>query len=112
MSSRVAYSDIEIPTQTFTAAERLAMYQQIQITSALDVLTKVTEKLTDAATATELLTRLNIAPDRAKAMVTAAATREGISAGDRDFQREVLKQLLSVPAAREAVYNLTDVEDL
>lgn len=84
----------------------------IQITSAIDVLTKVTEKLVDPETAVTLLTRLSLSPDRARAMVAAAANREGISAGDRDFQREVLKSLLAVPQAREAVYNATDIEDL
>jgi hypothetical protein len=34
-------------------------------------------------------------------------TAAGISASDRDFQRDVLKQLLQVPQAREAVYNAT-----
>jgi hypothetical protein len=84
----------------------------IQITSAIDVLTKVTEKLVEPATAIELISRLNIAPDKAKAMVAAAANRQGISTSDREFQREILKTLLTVPAAREAVYNATDIEDL
>lgn len=84
----------------------------IQIASAIDVLTKVSEKLIPNDTAIELITRLNIAPERAKQMVAAAAAREGISPGDRDFQREILKGLLSVPAARETIYNLTDIEDL
>lgn len=84
----------------------------IQITSALDVLNKVTEKLTDSATAEVFLTRLNIPVATAKQMVTAAANRTGISAGDRTFQREMLKLIATVPAAREAVYEATDMEDL
>lgn len=84
----------------------------IQITSAIGVLTQVTEKLIEPATAIELIKRLNIAPDKATAMVNAANSRSGISAGDRDFQREILKILLTVQGAKQVVYNLTDVEDL
>jgi len=84
----------------------------IQISSALDILNKVTEKLTDPQTATTLLTKLNISEVLAKQMVNAATSRTGISAGDRTFQREMLKLLGSVPAAREAIYEATDMEDL
>jgi hypothetical protein len=45
-------------------------------------------------------------------MVSMAQQARGDFSGDRAFQRDVLKQLLTVPAAREAVFNLTDIEDL
>jgi hypothetical protein len=51
----------------------------IQITAAIDVLTKVTEKTIDETAATELLARVGIAPDRRRRWCQWRSKREGIS---------------------------------
>lgn len=84
----------------------------VQISAAVDVLSKLTEKTIDNTAAVELLARVGIAQDKAEAIAAAATKRTDISPGQRLFQQEVLKQLLNVPQAREAVFNATDIEDL
>ena len=82
-----------------------------QITAAIDVLGKAREGALSNEAAAELLAQIGI--ERGKA-VTIVNSLQSLTAGVGDvaFKREVLKALLSVPAAREAVYNATDVEDL
>jgi capsid protein len=84
----------------------------IQISAAIDVLTKLIEKTIDSTAAVELLSRLGISPDRAKLIAASAQSRTEASPGDRTFQRDILKSLLTVPAAREAVFNATHVQQL
>lgn len=82
-----------------------------QIEGALSVLSKMREGALSSDAATQLLVGLGFAQadaDRIASGVTALDS----GAGDVAFKREVLKQLLSVPAAREAVYNAMDIEDL
>lgn len=95
------------------ASEGAAPLNGIQITAAMDVLTRVRENTTDATSAAELLARLGIAEDKAAEMVASAiASRSGVSDSDREFQRAVLIKLLDVPQARESVYNATDTGNL
>jgi capsid protein len=82
-----------------------------QITAAIDVLTKRREGALSDDAATELLVQIGMPSDRAGAVV-ASLSKLTVGTGDVAFKREILKQLLAVPAAREAVYNGTDIEDL
>jgi lambda family phage portal protein len=85
----------------------------VQITAAMDVVAKLAERTIPATVAIEMLERLGIAQDRAAALAKAAeANRTGITASDREYQRQVLLKLLDVQGAKQTVYNLTDVEDL
>lgn len=83
-----------------------------QITAAVDVMLKLREKSIAPAAAVELLAAVGI--DRARADQIVSETPIGLdnAAGDVAYKRDILKKLLDVPAAREAVYNATDVEDL
>lgn len=82
-----------------------------QITAAIDVMTKAREGALSDGAAIELLAQVGIPADRASAMVT-SLQKLTVGSGDVAFKREVLKALLAVPAARESVYNATDIEDL
>jgi len=82
-----------------------------QITAAIEVLGKAREGSLSAEAASELLAQIGIERVKAQRIVDSLSSLTA-GAGDVAFKREVLKALLSVPAAREAVYNATDVEDL
>lgn len=82
-----------------------------QITAAVDVLSKSREGTLSDLAAAELLAQIGVPLDRAKVIVNSLG-KLTTGTGDVAFKREVLKQLLSVPASREAVYNATDIEDL
>lgn len=82
-----------------------------QITAAVDVLTKYREGALSDLGATELLAGVGVPPDKAKAIVGSLG-KLTTGTGDVAFKREVVKALLVMPAAREAVYNATDIEDL
>lgn len=82
-----------------------------QINAAIDVLAKAREGALSDDAAAELLSQIGI--DRAKSLsMVQSLSKLTTGSGDVAFKREVLKQLLTVPAAREAVYNGTDIEDL
>lgn len=82
-----------------------------QITAAIDVMARAREGALSDDAASELLAQVGIEKSRATTMVT-SLSKLTAGAGDVEFKREILKQLLAVPAAREAVYNGTDIEDL
>ncbi len=82
-----------------------------QITAAIDVLGKAREGALSDSAAAELLAQIGIEPSKATAIVSSLSSLTA-GAGDVAFKREVLKALLTVPAAREVVYNATDIEDL
>jgi lambda family phage portal protein len=82
-----------------------------QITAAIDVMARAREGALSDAAAIELLTQVGIDRARAVEMVSSLA-KLTTGSGDVAFKREILKTLLTVPAAREAVYNGTDIEDL
>ncbi len=82
-----------------------------QITAAIDVLGKAREGALSNEAAAELLAQIGIERTKAGTIVDSLQSLTA-GVGDVAFKREVLKALLSVPAAREAVYNATDVEDL
>lgn len=82
-----------------------------QITAAIDVLGKAREGALSNDAASELLAQIGIAREQATSMVASLSSLTA-GAGDVAFKREVLKALLAVPAAREVIYNATDVEDL
>jgi capsid protein len=83
-----------------------------QITAAIDVMVKLREQTLAPAAALELLVGIGIDREKAEKIVNETPIGMDNGAGDTSFKREVLKALLAVPAAREAVYNGTDIEDL
>ena len=82
-----------------------------QITAAIDVLAKSREGSLSDEAAAELLVQIGMPIDRANAIVK-SLSKLTTGTGDVAFKREILKQLLAVPAAREAIYEGTDMEDL
>jgi capsid protein/antitoxin component of RelBE/YafQ-DinJ toxin-antitoxin module len=84
----------------------------VQVTAVLDVLSKLVEKTIMPSAAKAVLTGLGLAVEDVDKMVAEALARTGVAPGDRDFQREVLKSFATIPQAREAIFNATDIEDL
>jgi lambda family phage portal protein len=82
-----------------------------QITAALDVMAKLRDKALTSDAAAELLQLIGVAPEKAKSMSQNVPGLDS-AAGDVAWKREVLKSLLTVPQARESIYNATDIEDL
>lgn len=83
-----------------------------QITAAIDVLVKLREQTLSATATLELLVGIGVERTKAENIIKDTPVGMDNGAGDTAFKREVLKQLLTVPAAREAVYNGVDIEDL
>ncbi len=82
-----------------------------QITAALDVMSRLRDKALTPEAAATLLGMIGVEEAKAKAM-TSNLPALNSEAGDVAWKREVLKQLLAVPAARESIYNGVDIEDL
>jgi hypothetical protein len=78
----------------------------------MDVMSKLGANTLAPGAARTTLIGLGLPEEDVEKMVTEALTGTEITPSDRAFQREVLKSLLTVPQAREAVYNGTDIEDL
>jgi hypothetical protein len=83
-----------------------------QITAAVDLLVKVREQTLPPESAKSLLQKLGFDKSDAAALVDKIPIGLHDDAGDVAFKRDVLKSLLAVPAAREAIYNGSDIEDL
>jgi hypothetical protein len=82
-----------------------------QISAALEVMLKFREQSLSADAAVELMSQIGINRNRAATMVKNLPKLDS-SEGDVSFMREILKSLLMVPAAREALYNSVDVQGL
>lgn len=82
-----------------------------QIAAALDVMKLLREGALTEPAAVEFVTKLGIDAVKAQQMARELPKLDA-GAGDVAWKREVLKGLLAVPQAREAVYNAIDVLDL
>jgi capsid protein len=83
-----------------------------QITAAIDVLVKLREQTLTPEAVKELLVKIGFDDATAAAIVKNTPIGLDNAAGDAQFKREVFKQLLAVPQAREAIYNGVDILDL
>lgn len=95
-------ADVQMPKTPLNGA---------QITAALEVMLKLRESALAPDAAVELMTQIGIDRRRAASMVKNLPKLD-TGAGDVSFKRSILEKLLAVPAAREAVYNSLDIEDL
>jgi lambda family phage portal protein len=96
-------------------ADALAAAQPLngaQITAAVDLLVKVREQTLPPDSAKALLQKIGFDEKAAGMLVDKIPVGLHDDAGDVAFKREVLKALLAVPAAREAIYNGSDIGDL
>jgi capsid protein len=111
---RYSIFGVEMPAKTGAVAEEPVPAQTLngaQVESVLSLMTRLREQAITPEAAAEILTQMGIDPAKAQRMATSAPALDS-KAGDVAWFREVIKELLKVPQAREAVYNKVGVDAL
>lgn len=84
----------------------------VQITSAIDVLSKLREGVLEPLPATELLEALGFEKERAARMVKSTPRGDKDSSADKAFKRDMIRAFLADGTVTDVLYNATDIRAL